>query len=168
MHDHLLKADVAIVFGITKWMRPAERAVQLYREGCVKRLVFTGGFNARADGREGPMMAEEAIRNGVPAEAILIEEHATNTAENLVFSMRALEQAGVVARSVLLVAIHFHTRRVLMTAERALPAGTAIGTVSYPSAFYTADNWRASDKGRADVAQEVGKIRQYLDPLWAR
>jgi uncharacterized SAM-binding protein YcdF (DUF218 family) len=166
--DRVIPADVAIVFGVTTWKRPAARAVELHRAGLARRLLFTGGFNARIGAVEAREMAREAMTLGVPASDILVEDRAANTSENLAFSRLILEKAlgldGVA--SIMLVAIQFHMRRVLMTAERTFPPRIAIATASYPSVAYSARDWRGSPRGRRDVASEIRKIRLYLDPAW--
>lgn len=166
--DDLFQADIAIVFGITTWRRPVEKAVALYRTGLARRLLFTGGFNPRIDAIEATAMADEALRMAVPAADILVEHQATNTSENLAFSRRCIDaNLGLeTIDSILLVAIQFHMRRVLMTARRALPPSIRLGTAAYPSVFYTEHDWRQSERGRRDVASEIDKIRLYLAPGW--
>src|SRR5665213_222197 len=57
--DCVFPAEIAIVFGMTTWRRPVARAVQLYQAGLAKRLLFTGGFNARIGAVEASEMARE-------------------------------------------------------------------------------------------------------------
>ena len=166
--DNIFPADLAIVFGMTTWHRPVECAVNLYRAGTVRRLLFTGGFNRRIAAVEASEMAREALRSGVPAAAILVEDRASNTAENLIFSRRLIEKTvglGAIG-SILLVAISFHMRRVLMSAQRTFPPQIALGTASYPSVAYSDRDWFRSERGRRDVASEIQKIQFYLDPAW--
>lgn len=160
--DDVFPADLAVVFGMTDWRRPLGRALDLYRGGAVRRLLFTGGYNRRIDGVEATMMASEAVRQGVPHDRLLIDAEATNTAENVVNAWRLIQSAGTPIDSVILVAIHFHIRRVRLTAERIFPPSFRIGLASYPSAFYTREDWALSEKGRGDVFGEVAKIARYL------
>jgi uncharacterized SAM-binding protein YcdF (DUF218 family) len=166
--DRIFAADFAIVFGMTSWHRPTERAVELYKTGTARRLLFTGGFNRRIGAVEASEMAREALQSGIPAAAILVEDRASNTAENLIFSRRLIEETVGLETidTILLVAISFHMRRVLMTAQRTFPPEIALGTVSYPSIAYTDRDWFRSDRGRRDVASEIQKIQIYLDPSW--
>jgi uncharacterized SAM-binding protein YcdF (DUF218 family) len=141
--DSIFPADLAIVFGMTAWHRPTERAVDLYEAGTARRLLFTGGFNSRVGAIEASEMAREALRSGVPGAAILVEDRASNTDENLVFSRRLIEETvglGTID-TILLVAISFHMRRVLMTAQRTFPPRIALGTASYPSVSYSDRDW---------------------------
>jgi uncharacterized SAM-binding protein YcdF (DUF218 family) len=164
--DKLFVADAAIVFGMTSWKMPAARAVALYRAGMAKKLIFTGGLNPRIQKVEAVEMASAAASGGIPAADILIDPASTNTAENVANALRCIERSMGLdsVKSILLVAIHFHMRRVKMTAERAFPRHIVLGTASYPSAFYTRANWHLSEKGRTDVYSELKKIGTYFDP----
>lgn len=114
-------------------------------------------------------MAREALRSGVPEADILVEDEAANTAENLALARRCIEETlGLESIStILLVAIHFHMRRVLLTAERTFPRRITLGTASYPSIAYSERDWHRSGRGRRDVASEIRKIRLYLNPACA-
>ena len=69
------------------------------------------------------MFADVALREGVPAEAILLEEQAENTGDNFVFGRAVARQAGLEPRRVLVVAKPYMTRR-----------GFATGRVKWPEA----------------------------------
>jgi vancomycin permeability regulator SanA len=70
--DDIFPADVAIVFGMSAWQRPCERAVELYRGGFARTLLFTGGFNQKAGVVEAEAMAKRARAKGVPAPTIAL------------------------------------------------------------------------------------------------
>ena len=75
--DNLLDADVAIVLGMSDWRRPVMRAVELYQEGRVRRLLFTGGYNSKIEATEATEMAAVALASRVPEADILVEPRAT-------------------------------------------------------------------------------------------
>ena len=165
LRDAPIDADVAIVLGMNQWWRPARLAVDLYRAGRVGKLLFTGGQNRSIDACEAAEMAAFARAEQVPEPAILVEPCATHTDDNLLFSRRLLEdqiKAGDLG-TVMLVTIHFHLRRTVLAARRHLPAGVKLGWASYPSIHYSPANWHRSERGRADVASEIGKIAAYYD-----
>ncbi|MGE0845704.1 MAG: YdcF family protein [Flavobacteriaceae bacterium] len=161
--DRRLRADVAIVFGMSAPERPVERAVELFNAGIVRRLLFTGGYNERLGRAEADEMAVLANGQGVPAEAILIEDRARNTEENIELSCRLLEDrwgaAGV--GSVMLLTIHYHLRRAHLAARRRIPEDVALGWTCYPSLHYTSRNWFEVERGRRDVTSEIEKIERY-------
>lgn len=162
--DRVFPADLAIVFGMTAWQAPLARALALYRQHLVGKLLFTGGFNARIQTEEGTAMARAALGAGVPESDILVDRSSTNTMENVVNAYRLIERAMGIdeVTTILVVAIHFHMRRVLMTVERTFPARIRVGCASYPSAAYSGPDWHLSDKGREDVFSEAAKIEQYF------
>jgi len=83
--DNLLDADVAIVLGMSDWRRPGTRAVELYQEGRVGRLLFTGGYNSKIKATEAREMAALALASGVPEANILVEPRAAHTDQNMTF-----------------------------------------------------------------------------------
>ncbi len=162
--DDIFAADVAIVFGVTAWQRACARSVEIYRAGLARKLVFTGGFNAALGAVEATEMAACARSAGVPEADIIVEPHATNTADNVLNARDCIEEAiGLDAlNSVLLVAIHFHMLRVKTIARHVFPERIRIGCASYPSIHYSSCNWEESERGRADVASEARKLDDYV------
>ena len=75
--------------------------------------------------------------------------------------MKRIRCANV--ESVLLVAIHFHMRRVKAIVERTFPDHIRVGCASYPSTYYSSLDWSQSERGRVDVASEARKLDEYLD-----
>jgi uncharacterized SAM-binding protein YcdF (DUF218 family) len=162
--DDIFEADVALVFGMSLWHRPLEKSIELHAAGVVRKLLFTGGYNAKIEAREAEAMARGAADRGVPAADVLVEPCSSNTRENVERSLDLLasrEGLGSLT-GVLLVAIGFHMRRALLTARRVFPAHVRIGTCSYDSIHYTKDSWPGSEIGRRDVISEIEKIRRYL------
>src|SRR5262245_47679310 len=93
-----IAADFMLVFG-TNDLRVATFAADLYNQGLAPLAVTTGGIAHNGDllatpwaRPEAAVFAEEMVRLGVPADRILIEPSATNTAENVCFA-RALMEA---------------------------------------------------------------------------
>lgn len=118
----LQTADAAIVLGAAAWgERPSpvlrsriDHAVQLYRDGRVRALIFTGGVGLRSRSSEAAVAARYALDRGVPAEAILLEERSTNTVENLLFARDLAAQHGL--DEFLIVSTASHMRRALFVA----------------------------------------------------
>ena len=157
--------DVVIVFGMSAPHRPVERAASLFHAGRVPLLLFSGGYNPRLGRPEAHAMADLALAQGIPAQAILIEDRARNTQENIEFSHHLLEQRFGPAgpHGVMLLTIHYHLRRACLAARSRLPAEIDLCWTCYPSHYYTADNWFAVERGRHDVMSELRKIESYYD-----
>jgi uncharacterized SAM-binding protein YcdF (DUF218 family) len=117
-----IAADLMLVFG-TNDLRVASLAADLLLQGLAPLAVATGGIAHAGDllatpwdRPEAVMFAEEMNRRGVPAESILIEPRATNTAENVRFSRALIEsRPGPRPRNAVAVVKPFMQRRVFAT-----------------------------------------------------
>ena len=163
LEDNLIKADVAIVFGMNDWRRPVERAIDLYQSGKAKFLLFTGGYNSNIRECEATAMSDFARDSGLPDRAILVEPRAAHTEENIVFARQVLDAHSELHnfRSVTLVTIHYHLRRAILAARKHLPVSVELGWVSYPSVHYSAADWHKSAHGRSNADSEIAKIDRY-------
>jgi uncharacterized SAM-binding protein YcdF (DUF218 family) len=161
--DAPVDADAALVFGMNDWRRPTARAVALYRTGQARKLLFTGGFNAKIGATEAEEMAAFARDCGVPESDILVEPRARHTGENVQFARDIIEAAfgPGAAPSLMLVTIHYHLRRALIAARKYFPPPVKIGWSCYPSRHYSASDWFETPQGRAAVESEIGKIEKY-------
>ncbi len=106
----------------------AVRAAALWHAGLAPTIIMSGGIAHRGglldtgwDKTEARVFADVALREGVPAEAILLEEQAENTGDNFVFGRAVARRAGLEPRRVLVVAKPYMTRR-----------GYATGRVKWP------------------------------------
>ncbi|WP_344441553.1 YdcF family protein [Kitasatospora nipponensis] len=103
----------------------ATHSAQLYFEKMAPLIVFSGANSPTTVDRfprgEAVHYAEHAVSLGVPRSAILLETHATNTAENFRFSREVLQAAGTPVTSILLVSKPYEQRRSLATAMKTWP-----------------------------------------------
>jgi len=100
-------------------------AVDLFNQGMFPLIVFTGA-NApttieRFPRGEAVHYREYALEHGVPADAVLIESEATNTAENLTLTRELLADHGIRPRSVLLMSRPYQQRRAFATCRKVWP-----------------------------------------------
>ncbi|MBR3015621.1 MAG: YdcF family protein [Clostridia bacterium] len=88
------EADLILVLG-SHDLRVPEHAASLYLSGAAPLIVCTGGYGKMTEGAfpkpEGVLFAERCAALGVPPEAILIEDKATNTGENFSLSRQMLQ-----------------------------------------------------------------------------
>lgn len=116
-------ADVAIVLGAAVrdtaptpvFAARIDHAVALYRQGRVRRLVFTGGVGAGDRLAESEAARRYAVHAGVPDRAITVETRSTITYENLVEARALL--ASEAAPRVLIVSDPLHLRRAVTMAR---------------------------------------------------
>ena len=116
-------ADAAVVLGAAVWgaeVSPVFRerinhGIDLYREGRVRKLIFTGGQGNPGEPTESSAARRYALRRGVPAEDILIEEKSHTTYENILYAKELAEAQGV--RRVLVVSDPLHMKRAVTMAR---------------------------------------------------
>lgn len=110
--------DVGIVLGASVWNNEPspglrerlERALKLYRNGQVDRLIVTGGLDHNGSTiTEAEGMRNYLVRQGVPDEAIIMEKQATSTYENVLFSKRIMAENGW--KSSILITHQYHAAR---------------------------------------------------------
>lgn len=93
----------------------ALRCAQLYRDEYAPTVVFTGGLGRNTLGRWSQSEAERfraiALKNGVPEERILLENRSTNSAENILFTRKLLEEHGLAGGRLICVHKPFMERR---------------------------------------------------------
>lgn len=127
--DETKPADVAVVLGAAAWRnRPspvfAERinhAIELYRQGLVGNIIFTGGYGRNPQVADSEIARDYALQRGIPASAIYVETHSTNTEENLVEAHKLMQSLGF--STALLVSDPLHMYRVQqLAAEQGLSA----------------------------------------------
>nr|WP_325250905.1 YdcF family protein [Amylibacter sp.] len=84
-----------------------DRGVALFLGGAADRILFTGGSAISGAPSNGAQMAARAKAQGVPAAAILTEEHAQSTLQNALFSKADWQSAD----HIILVSEGFHLPR---------------------------------------------------------
>ncbi len=124
MQHELHPCDVGIGLG-SHDLGVAVVVVELFHRGMFPRIVFTGANAPTTIDRfprgEAVHYREYALDHGVPAEAVLIETQATNTAENLTLTRDVLAKHGVEPRSVVLMSRPYQQRRAFATCKKVWP-----------------------------------------------
>ena len=127
------------------------RAIDLYRDGFAPAIVFSSGYVFTL--REAEVMKAIAVDQGVPAEAIVLEERAANTYENVTNTARILEQRNW--RRILLVSSPYHMRRATMTWHKTAPSVAVVPSPPNQSQFYLHDTG-------ASLEQLGGLLHEYV------
>ncbi len=89
--DQAAPADVIIVLGAAAYdSNPSpvfkeriRHGIGLYQRGLAQHLLFTGGFGNGARFSESQVARSYALKQGIPAQAILIETQSRTTRQNL-------------------------------------------------------------------------------------
>lgn len=95
-----------------------QKGIEAYQQNPGSKIVFSGGQGSDEAIAEGAAMKQFALQNGVPEEAIIVEDRSVNTKENLLFSYECIEQdAQGDMGNLLLVTNRYHVFRALLLAK---------------------------------------------------
>jgi len=167
----LAQADAIVVFGggfgeSGKAGGGTEERVQhaseAYRSGFAPHLIFSTGYLYSFP--EAESMRSLAMQQGVPADAIVLEQQATDTHQNVVFTRDLMRARGW--RSALLVSSPYHMRRALLAWRREAPEIRVIPTPPPKSQFYDHSRGMSVEQLRG-IAHEYLAIAVYWLRGWA-
>jgi uncharacterized SAM-binding protein YcdF (DUF218 family) len=158
------KVDLIFVFG-NDWLKTMDHVSDLYYKGISSNILITGhSANKDRVESEADRFSNYGISLGIPQNAFLLEKCATNTKENLEFSIPIIEsKLGLTKiKKILFVCKTFHTRRVLMTAQKWLPSNIQLS-------FYPVNdernilkhNWWKTEETQERVMGEIRRIGEY-------
>lgn len=158
--------------------RVAERGAELYHalaeSGKPPLIICSGGLGRLTEGAwtepEAIVFARVLQEHGVPASAILVESHSTNTAENVVFSRRCLIEHGIgLPTHILLVHKPYMERRAFATFMAQW--GEYIDDVRVTSPQCTMEGYIRSDISFDDVVHlmvgDVQRLHLYAEKGWS-
>lgn len=102
-------ADVIIAVSGGDTAARTEEAIRLYRQGWAPKLVFSGAAEDTSGPSNAAVMRSSAIKAGVPADDILIDEYGQTTRQNAEETANLLDRDSV--SSIILVTSAYHQRR---------------------------------------------------------
>lgn len=161
--------EVALLLG-TRPDGAAERALaaaQLYREGRVKYIVPSGGVKWEYQGEmisEADFMTRILLREGVPQEAIIIENEARTTRENMIYGTLQINRKTKfhTVDKVIIVTTVSHMKRSLALARAFLPRKVAISAYpSYPD--LPREEWLKCEENVKLLDSAISLIKDLVD-----
>jgi uncharacterized SAM-binding protein YcdF (DUF218 family) len=166
--EHLIStklrpADLLFVFGTRHGVgETVEAAVDLWRRGFFRHAIVSGGMMPGDTRTECTVIKEGMVTGGVPAELILEEHRATNTGENVLFSLPLIDAALGLKniRSVICLGKVCTARRYPMTLQRHWPEVEKMLATINPFAV-PVERWHTDPAFRERVMQEWRKIELY-------
>ena len=169
IRDDGMSAPVALLLGgnPNNARNRARAAAELYRAGRVPYIIPSGGVKWDIDGEmisESHFMKRILMENGVPEEAIILENQATTTVENMIFGTlqiyRKLKFKN--APHVIIVTSEAHMKRSMALAKAIMPR--ALTFSAYP-AFHNAptDEWFESEANLKALDTEVRLLKDLAD-----
>jgi uncharacterized SAM-binding protein YcdF (DUF218 family) len=156
-------ADLLFVFGTREDVdRRVDEAHRLWRESLFRWSIVSGGVTPGSTRSECEIIKAAMVARGIPAEHILEEHRATNTGENVVFSLPIIEAAlgRENIRSVICLGNSWTARRYPMTLHRHWPEVEkmliTVDSFATPLAL-----WHTDPAFRIRVLREWDKIEPY-------
>lgn len=159
----LRPADLLFVFGTREDERlRAATAGLLWREGMFRWAIVSGGVTPGSDLSECAIIKAEMVARGIPADRILEEHRATNTGENVIFSLPVIDAAlGLkTIASVICLGNTWTARRYPMTLHRHWPE-VAKMLLAVDSFGVPRQRWHEHTELRRRVLAEWDKIEPY-------
>ena len=167
--DEGKKGEVAILLGC--WpevaIERATAAAALYHAGRVKYIVASGGVKWEYEGTmisEADLMARIMIEKGVPESAIILDNEARTTIENMICGTLALNRAidFQKIKRVIIVTSETHMRRSMALAKALLPRKYEISAYpSYPE--LGKEEWLSIEDNRDSLDSCVALIKGLVD-----
>ncbi len=170
VHEPLTPADAIVVFagGVGESGKAGggteervQHAVDVYRRGLATHLVLSSGYVYSFP--EAQVMRSLATQQGVPDEAIVLEERSTDTHQNVEYVNDIMKRQGW--RSALLVSSPYHMRRALLTWRKAAPEVRVVPAAPPRSQFYDHARGASFDQVRA-IVHEYAAIVTYWFRGW--
>jgi uncharacterized SAM-binding protein YcdF (DUF218 family) len=139
--DHAAPADVIIVLGCQPWTSTgispcirarADHAADLYRQGLARHVIPTGWTSSRGTS-EAVALTLVLLAEGVPRSAIVPDDQAQNTIQNIHNSQAIMAAHGW--HTAILVTEPYHINRAALIARDA-------GLTAFPSPAPDGPDWR--------------------------
>jgi uncharacterized SAM-binding protein YcdF (DUF218 family) len=159
----LRPAGLLFVFGtrVDEALR-ADTACRLWRDGCFRHAIVSGGITPGGDESECTVIKRAMMAGGIPPDVILEEHRATNTGENVIFSLPVIEAALGLAsvKSVICLGNTWTARRYPMTLHRHWPDVEKM-LVTVDSFKTPRARWHTNPEFCRRVLREWDKIEPY-------
>ncbi|MHA2246228.1 MAG: YdcF family protein [Candidatus Hodarchaeales archaeon] len=127
MNHKLEKADCIFVLG-SHDLRVAEHGAKLFLEAWAPIIIFSGGIRRKNDllktdwnESEAEVFAKIAIKMGISKDKIIIENEATNTGENVLFTKKILKEKNINPKKIIVVQKPYMERRAYATIKKHWP-----------------------------------------------
>jgi uncharacterized SAM-binding protein YcdF (DUF218 family) len=152
----LQASDAIIVISGDEDLARLRQGVRLWRDSWAPKLVFSGAA------REGPIsnaaaMRRQAMLDGVPASAILLDEQGADTYGNALNTRRLLEQHAL--KSAILVTSPYHLQRAAITFGRVYQgSGIRLLASAAPDSDWRKRSWWLRSDLRLLTLRELEKL----------
>jgi len=156
VEDDLAKADAIVAISGDTGARVAT-AVDLWKQGFAPVIVFSGAAIDPSSVSSAEIMRREAVRQGVPEGATIIEPASSDTEENATEVAKLMVTRNM--HSAILVTSPFHQRRASILFARAFqPAGLVLRNYPARDPEWDPTFWWRREPLRSRTALEIAKL----------
>jgi len=152
--DKLVKADAIVVISGGETEARIKEGIWLYDNGYAPTIIFAGAAR-EGDVSNALAMKRIAMRKGVPAGDILIEEDSRDTEENAEFTAEIIKKQNY--KSIILSTSPYHQRRAFHNFKKNLPELRIINWSAKDSRWRKFGWWK-TEEGRRLTFSEFLKI----------
>ena len=145
----------------------ALHAAKLYRDGRIQYIISSGGVKRNNNGEEiseCDFMTRILMENNVPLSAIIAENEALTTRENMIYGTLRLNRITklIGVEKIMIITSAWHMKRSLALAECFLPRKIAVCgcPVPLPEA---GDEWICSEENAALIDNEIRLLKRLVD-----
>jgi uncharacterized SAM-binding protein YcdF (DUF218 family) len=162
--DNGTKGDCIFVYG-GRGRERVDKAVELYKQGRAKYILFTGGLGyGKYTYPEALKMRDEALKLGIPEDSILVEDRSNHTKENAIASLFILENKFGLQnlKNLLVVSIPWHYRRAILSLKTYYP--NWIEYIWCPANYknYQFNNWWKDSESYDYVIKEITNLITFV------
>ena len=159
----LKPADLLFVFGTREGVDEfIDAIVKLWRDGFCRHILISGGPTWNNADAEAFVLQRGIVQAGVPDDAVLLEPRATNTGENVIFSLPIIDAriglkniCSVIALGKVCTSVRY-----LMTLQRHWPeVKKMLFAVNYFG--HPIERWPQHAVTRARILREWHKLKPY-------
>ena len=169
IHDDGESADVALLLGTNPELaiERAKAAAQLYLSGRVPMIVASGGVKWDYHGEkisEADLMAQILQENGVPTDAILLDNEARTTQENMICSALQINRKNkfYTVDKVIIVTSLTHMKRSLALAKAFLPRKVIVSAYPVPLS-QSKEDWLKSEENVKNLTASIRLLKELVD-----
>ena len=156
VEDPLAKAEAIVVISGDTGAR-TDTAITLWKAGWAPVIVFSGASIDPESVSSAEIMRREALRQGIPESATLVEPASASTEENAEEVAKLMVQRKI--RSAILVTSPYHQRRAAFEFGRAFePSGLAFRNYPARDPEWNAFLWWSQEPQRSRTLLELVKL----------